>query len=546
MNKKVKFITIIALVFILINLIAGSIFYRWDFTKDKRYTIANSTISILNKVSQPLTITVYLSGDIPADFQKLSNETKFFLEELRAENKQIKFLFVNPKGIEQNLINTGLQPSQLTFEEEGKVTETIIFPWATVQYGAKKVNVNLLKSSYFESQDTQIQNSIQNLEFAFAEAIHKCVAKKSKKVIVLKGNGELEDIFQYDWLKSVGENYYMAPFTLDSVANAPHKTLQQIKAYDLAIITKPTQAFTEAEKYTLDQFTMKGGKTIWLVDNVTAPKDSLMRSGKVLAYPTDLNLTDYFFNYGVRINSYLSKDLYGSEITLAVGNVGNNTQYNNFLWHYYPTIKTNNQHVINKNIGDVRLEFVSPLDTLNPKLKKTVLLESSVFTQNQTVPDYISLQSILDKNGPENFRDGKKIFGVLVEGNFNSAYKNRVKPISGASLETGKNNQMIVISDGDMSSNQIHEGQPLELGLDKWTNKFYANKEFLMNAVNYLLDDNGLIQLRSKKVTINHINKPKAYEEKTFWQLINIITPIALILISFSIHQYLRKKKYTR
>ena len=422
--------------------------------------------------------------------------------------------------------------------------ESVIFPYAIVSSGKKKTKVDLLKSSYSESQDSQIENSIQHLEFAFANGIQKVTAVKKQKIAIVKGNGELNDIYQYDWLKTLGENYYLAPFTLDSVAKNPQKTLKELQEFDLTIISKPTEAFTEKEKFALDQYTINGGKSIWLLDMVHTPKDSLMQNGKVLAYQRNLNLTDYLFNYGIRIKKHLVRDMYAASIPLATGKVGNNTQFDEFLWNYYPLIKSNNKHVISKNIGEVKLEFVNSIDTLNPSIKKTPLLESSTLTKTLTVPSYVDLASIANNADIKTYNEGTKILGILLEGDFKSAYRNRIKPFKNDFIHQGIQNKMIVIADGDISSNQISKGQPLELGLNKWNNQFYHNKEFLMNAVNYLLNNDGLIQLRSKKVIINTINKPKAYQEKLKWQLINLMAPIAVLSAFGLINFYMRKRKY--
>ncbi|MGY6648918.1 gliding motility-associated ABC transporter substrate-binding protein GldG [Wenyingzhuangia sp. IMCC45574] len=543
MIKKKAYLYLI--LFVVLNIFfANQIHFRWDFTKDQKYSLSKPTKELLNSLDTQVYIQVYLTGNMPFDFERLSRETDYFLKELNASNTNINYLFIDPKGKEDKLIKQGLTPSRLTVQEDGKISESIIFPWAIVRANKKSKKVNLLKSSFFEDEATQIENSVQNLEFAFANGIQKVSAEKKQKIAVLRGNGELQDIYQYDLLKSLGENYFLAPFTLDSVAKNPQKTLEQLQQYDLAIISKPTEAFTEQEKFALDQFTVNGGKSIWLLDLVHTPKDSLMQYGKLLAYQRDLNLTDYLFNYGVRINKHLVRDLYAAKIPLATGKVGNNTQFDEFLWDYYPVVKSNEKHVITKNIGQVKLEFANSIDTLNKNIKKTPLLESSNLTKTTSVPNYISLSSITESNNMDSYNQPSKILGVLLEGDFSSAYANRIKPFKNKFIDQGKNNKMVVITDGDISSNQINKGQPLELGLDKWTNTFYANKEFLTNTVNYLLNDTGLIQLRAKKITIDSINKPKAYKEKTKWQLINIFVPL-LILTAFGFaNLYLRKSKY--
>ncbi len=543
MTKYKKHILLL-LGFVFINVLVSQFNIRFDFTKDQKYSLSNTSKTLLKTIDTDVFITVYLTGDLPFDFERLSNETKYILNDFKTYNHRIKFRFVNTKGKEEILAKQGLAPSRLTVQEDGKVSESIIFPWAIAKVGKKSTPINLLKNSSFGDQNSQIENSIQNLEFAFTNALQKITSKKEKKIAILKGNGEIKDIYQYDFLKTLGQNYFLAPFTLDSVASQPQKTLKLLNDYDVTIVTKPTEAFTEEEKFTLDQYTMNGGKLLWLLDMVHTPKDSLMQNGKVLAYQRDLNLTDYLFNYGVRIHKTLVKDLYAAKIPLAVGKVGNKTQFDEFLWNFYPLIKTNNQHVINKNVGDVKVEFANSIDTLNPAIKKTVVLQSSKLSQTQTVPNVISLASITKNADIKTYNKGTQILGILLEGNFKSAYKNRIQPFKTnfkANIQQGK---MMVIADGDISSNQISKGKPLELGLDKWTKAYYANKEFLMNSVNYLVNDAGAIQLKAKNITIDTINRPKAFKEKTKWQVMNLTVPPLFILIFALLNFYYRKFKY--
>lgn len=545
MKNKYSKITVLLVGLILLNIIGSKIYKRFDLTEDNRYTLSKATEKIVENVKEITTITVYLKGEFPAEFKRLQTETKLHLEELKARNKNIQFRFVNPTEIAQKLIESGLEPSRLQIQENGKLSEIIMFPWAVVSHKDKTENVPLLKDVFSNSQDQQLESSIQNLEFAFANAIHKVTSEKSKKIAVLRGNGELNDIYIADFLRKLGEYYFLAPFTLDSVAVFPQKTLEQISTYDLTIIAKPTEKFTEAEKFTLDQFVMNGGKTLWLIDNVQAELDSLMQTGETLAYPRDLGLTDLFFNYGIRINSDLITDLYSSEIPLATGNIGNQTQFNQFLWEYFPLVNSINNHPINNNIEAVNTKFTNSIDLLDNNIQKTILLQSSPLSKSVGTPSIISLRTITQKRNEAEYNKGNKPISVLLEGKFKSAYFERIKPFKiAAPKENGVENKMLVIADGDVITNEISKGQPMELGLNKWTNQRYGNKEFLLNAVNYLLDDTGLINIRSKKVKIDFLNKEKAFEEATKWQLINILFPLIILAFFGFIFTYFRKKKY--
>lgn len=547
MNKKNLFykIGLVLVLIMMINVIGNLFFYRFDITQDQRYTLSKQTKKIVSNIDQPILVEVYLKGDFPSEFKRLQLETTQLLEELQALNSHIIIKFIDPFPIADELINNGLTPSRLTAQENGSVSETIIFPWAVIHYKNRFELVSLLKNNFLGDSEEQLQQSIQNLEFAFADGFQKLTIQKSKKIAVLRGNGELDDLYVTDFLKTLGEQYHLAPFTLDSVTNNPIKTLQQLADFDLAIIAKPTQKFTEEEKFTLDQYLMKGGKTLWLLDQVQAELDSLIVTGESPILPRDLNLTDLLFAYGVRINYTIVQDLYSSKITLATGNVGNQPQYNQFLWNYFPLIMPKNNHVINKNIEPVQLKFPSSIDTLSNHIKKTILLESSPLSRIDGVPTMVSLKSILDKPTPENFKGVPKILGVLLEGNFESAYKNRVQPFKMLNYTTESNpTKMILIADGDIIVNQIHQGKPLPLGQDKWTNSFYGNKAFLLNAVNYLLDDDGLISIRNKSLEIKLLDKEKAYRERAFWKLFNSIVPLFLLLIFALIIYFYRKKKF--
>ncbi len=546
MNKKIKNILFLIVILITINIINQSFYKRFDLTADKRYTLSETTKSILQQVKQPLFITVYLEGNFPSEFKRLQVETQQYLEELAAKNQNVKIHFENPDDQRENLIKKGMMPSQLTVEEDGKLSEAIIFPWAEINHQGKTKIVSLLPTAIVASQEEQLQKAIENLEYIFSDAINSITQKKQKRVAVLYGNGELRDIYQYSFLSEVVKKYKLAKFTLDSVATNPQKTLQDLSSFDLAIITKPTEKFSEKEKFTIDQFITNGGKTLWMIDNVQADQDSLLATGKMLTYPRDLNVTDLLFSYGVRINTSLIKDLYAAQISLATGKVGNQTQFQNLDWFYHPLVGGNPNHPITKNIAPIRLQFATQIDTLQNNIKKTPLLLSSPLTQKVGTPSFVELQSIADQPLESDYAYGNQLFGVLLEGDFKSAYKNRVKPYETSLFkETASNNKMVVLSDGDIGKNQILEGKPTDLNTDIWTKQTFGNKDFLINTVDYLLDDSGLVLLRNKKLKINILDKQKAYKERTYWQFINVVLPIILLFIFGLAFNFLRRKKYS-
>ena len=546
MNKKLKNTTFLIVGLLVLNFINQSFYKRFDLTQDKRYTLSETTNTILSKVNKRIYITVYLEGDFPPEFKRLQVETRQYLEELAAKNSLIKIHFENPENQREELIKKGMMPSQLTVEENGKLSEAIIFPWAEINFGDQIKIISLLPTTIVASQEEQLQKAIENLEYSFSNVINSITQKRQKKIAFLTGNGQLKDIYLISFLSKVSEKYRLAKFTLDAVAENPQKTLQSLNTFDLAIIAKPTQKFTSQEKFTVDQFIANGGKTLWMLDNVQADQDSLFNSGKMLAYPTDLNLTDLLFSYGVRINTTLIKDLYAAKIALATGKIGNQTQFQNLDWLYHPLVSGNPNNAITKNIAPVRLQFANQIDTLKNNIKKTPLLMSSSLTQKVGVPTIIKLQSIADEPKEEEYISGNQLFAVLLEGDFNSGYKNRLKPFETSLFkENATNNKMIIIADGDIAKNQILKGKPTDLSRDKWTNEEFGNKDFLLNSVDYLLDDTGLIELRNKTLKINTLDKKKAFEEQTFWQFLNIVLPLLLIFTFGFIFNYLRKRKYS-
>ncbi len=555
-SKALKQLGIVFLAIIVINLISNFFFKRFDLTQDKRYTLSETTLNIIKDVESPLYIEVYLEGNFPPEFKRLQNETKQLLEEFTAYNSNIIFNFKNPIEKEETRVEKmkefyakGMQPLSITVEDKGKQSQEVVFPWAQATYGDRFTKVALLKNLMGASTEEKVISSVQHLEFGFAEAINKISKEKQKKIAVIKGNGELIEPFMADFLKTVKESYYIGPFTLDSVAKQPTQTLEALKKYDLAVIAKPTEGFTEEEKQVLDQFIMNGGKTLWLVDAVSADMDSLYNeTGTILAAQRELNLTDMFFKYGIRINPLLVKDEYATPIKLASGNQGSETQMQEYTWKFAPFVYPTSTHPIVKNMEGIKFEFASPIEILKNDIKKTVLLSSSEYSKTVGTPSPISLEMVTEETTPEEY-EGKGLLpvAVLMEGKFKSMYQNRVLPFKDNSFQaTGKDNKMIVVSDGDIIKNQLDKGVPLELGFDKWTNQLYGNKEFLMNCVNYLLDDNGLINIRSKDVDLPLLNKEEVYKNYTMAQMVTVGLPIVILAIFGFLFTFLRKRKYSR
>ncbi|MFT5754539.1 MAG: gliding-associated putative ABC transporter substrate-binding component GldG [Flavobacterium sp.] len=557
-NKKnsLKHLGIIAAVLLALNIFGNYFFKRFDLTKDNRYTLSETTLGIIESVDSPLYIDVFLEGKFPPEFKRLQNETRQLLEEFTAYNSNIIFQFINPIEKEEervevmkNFYERGLMPLSITVEDKGKQSQEVVFPWAVATYGDKSTKVALLKNLMGATTEEKVISSVQHMEFAFAEALNKITKQKQKKIAVLKGNGELDDVYIADFLKTVRESYYIGTFTLDSLANKPIQTIEALQKYDMAIIAKPTEAFSDEEKQVIDQFIVNGGKTLWLVDAVKADMDSLFSQPQILAYPLDLNLTDQLFQYGIRVNGQLVKDEQATTIKLATGQEGSQTQYQEFSWRFSPFVYPASNHPIVKNMEGIKFEFANPIEILKNDIKKTVLLTSSAYSKPVGTPIPIALDLVTEETKPTDYPNGGLLpMAVLLEGKFKSVYKNRVLPIKDSKFkDINKESKIIFVSDGDIIKNQLDkDGYPMELGFDKFTNQLYGNKEFLMNCVNYLLDDNGLINIRSKDVDLPLLDKEKVYENYTFAQIITIGLPLAILGLFGFLFTYLRKRKYVK
>lgn len=554
-KQQIGSVLVVLVVLLIINFISATYFQRLDLTENKRYTLSETSKSIAVKAEDPLIVEVYLKGEFPSEFKRLQNETRYLLEEYSAYNPEIKFQFINPleegndaSSVANQFYEAGMSPQTLNVFENGKTSESLIFPWAIAYYGDKKVKIDLLKKKLGDNNEEIVNASVQQLEYAFSDGFNKLLQQKSKKVAVMRGNGELPDDNLADFLKTLKNYYFLAPFTLDSVAENPQKTLENLEEFDLIIEAKPTETFTENEKYVLDQYLMKGGKALWLVDNVVAEKDSLFTSPdqKMLAYPRDLNLNDFFFSYGVRISPSLVNDIVSAPIILAQGK-GKNTQFNPFPWFYEPLAISDTKNPITQNLEAVKFNFANPIDTLKNGVKKTILLSSSPNTKIAGTPEEINLSIIREKPDPSSYNAGPQPLAVLLEGEFKSVYKNRIKPFSlKAPLDKSKPTKILVISDGDVIKNELQKGKPQALGYDQYTATTYGNKEFLLNSINYLLDDSGLLNLRTKEVKIAFMDTDKVAQERTFWQFINIGVPLLLLGIFGFGFTYFRKRKYVK
>ena len=536
-----------------VNYIAKQWHTRIDLTQDKRYTLSEVSKKTLAKIQNPIVIDILLKGNIPTEFKKLQTETIQLLDEYAAANNNIIVNFVNPlegeehpESVIQELINNGYQPLQITQNEAGKSSIEYIFPWAVISDGKKSERVRLFVNKLGATDQEQVQNSVQKLEYNFTDALYKFALDKKKKIAILRSNGALEDIYIADFLKTVREYYFIAPFTLDSVATNPEKTLHDLEKFDLLLVPKPTEPFTDTQKQVVDQYIMNGGRALWLIDNVAVSLEDMYKTGGMtMAMPVNLNLTDMFFQYGFRINYTLVNDLYFSEIIVATGD-GSQTRYMPIPWVYNPLVISGNNHLINNHLDAVRFQFANSIDTLKNGVKKTVLLASSPFSKADGTPREINLRFDPNNQNKEAYKHGNIPLAVLLEGEFNSVYKDRIRPINlKEKSDRSKPTKMLVVADGDIIKNDIDSKNniPLELGFDKWTSKYYDNKAFLQNALNYLLDDTEFLSLRNKKVQLAFLDKQKVAESVSSWQIKVFVYPLLLlILVMLSVLYFYRKK----
>ncbi len=563
MVRYVKNIALLLIVLIAVNWISSAIFERFDMTSDGRYTLSDQSLELLENAPLPIIVDVFLAGELPAEFRKLQQETQQTLEELAAVHPNLKFNFINPvEGLDDNeraqvveqLGKNGVKPAMATIMDKGKRTNVVVFPYAIILYDGTRTAVPLLKSVARATTEERVNSSIQQLEYQLMDGLRKVSQPKNKKIAIMRDSGELSNIKIADFLASIQEYYKAAPFGVEFVTRndsiSPVEVLEELKKYDLVIEPKPTIAFSETKKYILDQYLMNGGKMIMAVDPIVMENDSLSNE-QAIAYPIprDLGIDEMLFRYGLRLNSGLIKDLNFGPIALAAGQ-GRNTQYQAFPWPYYPISKGNPQsdqeNTITKNIEDVKFEYSGSIDTLKTPNSKTVLLATSENTQIVTLPAVVSLAEIEQQPDPSQFTASSQPLAVLTEGALTSAYKNRVKPFDTPSHKDQSNESaLLLIADGDILKNQVDRGQPQDLGYDRKTGVFYGNKEFMMNSVNYLLDDSGIIELRNKDIKIPFLNTQKAYGERFKWQMINLVLPLVVLGIFGLLFTLSRKRKYT-
>lgn len=595
--KYQSLLELVVLVFVIIvaNILSSQFYKKFDLTKEKKFTLSQTSKDLAKKIDDRMYIKVYLEGDnLSSKFKRLRTATLDILREFRdlSGNKidfEFENVFVDKTDKEKAEIIKQLSAKGVMYYNDIEMDadqqkRNLILPSAEVSYGAdKEYVVNLLNTEFGRAEETSINKSIEGLEYEIANVIRKCINKQPKKIAFLYGHGEPEAVQMDDLLNSLSENLsidrlffnlgdenFLSQFVYltektqnyDSLGKMiVAKTLEKFKEYDGIVICKPTQKFQKDEAYIIDQFIMNGGKTIWMVDPIMAEHDSLRIYSKAFFPDYDNeNLRTLLFNYGVRLNSNLLLDLNCNNIVLNDPSRAN--QMVPFPWIYYPVFAfKNNNHPIVKNLEVVWGRYTGTLKPISRKnLNITNLLLSSERTKLQDAPSFVDLSIVANKsdiNYLKTFKQGTQVAGVLLEGSFKSNFRRPDKIYEFPVKESVENNSMIVIADGDIGLNYVKKstGEVYPLGFDRETGRQFANKKFLMNCFDYMFDESGLIDIRTKEINMRLLNRPlinspkndsQWVKEKTFWQLFNTILPVLIVFLFGVINFLIRKYKYTR
>ena len=571
-NQIVAFFVTVAIV-ILVNVIGSYVFTRFDLTSEKRYTLSPTTKEILNGLDDYVYFKVYLEGDFPAGFKKLRRETKEMLDEFRAYTRYIDYEFINPSesadASERNdtykqLYQAGLNPTDVVVKNsDGSSKQMVIWPGALVSYhNDKEIAIDLLENQLGQSSEEALNASMQNLEFRLIDAVKKVTRRTRPNIAFIEGHGELGEQDVYDIAQTLAQNYNVGRVEINGKIDALiHRTqnedqdVKDFPSFDAIIIAKPTQPFDEKDKFLIDQYIMHGGKVLWLVEPVLATMDSLQSQESTIGLEQDLNLDDMLFKYGVRLNRDLLLDLTCASLPIRTGQVAGQPQLEFFRWFYFPLLQAASNHPMVRNMNAIKADFVSSMDATTSAngIEQIPLLKTSDYTKVSGAPVFITLAMLRQSPDKRMFSSKGKNVAYLLKGSFPSLYANRipqeiVDDQATDFMEESKPTAMIVVADGDIIRNQIdiRTRKPLPLGFDQYTQNTYANKEFIENAISYLVDGEGLIDIRSRELKVRLLDMTKINQERTKWQVINTLLPIALIIALGFVMAFIRKKKYSK
>jgi ABC-2 type transport system permease protein len=564
MNKVArKDITQIALyigIVILLNILGGFWYFRIDMTEEKRFTLSEATRRIARETNEIVYVKVLLEGTFPAGFKRLRDETEDMLKQLRKINPNIEFEFEDPSlgTVEQvnarrkELTDMGVMPVNLKIIESGERTEKLIFPIAIMNYGDRRLFIQLLENEVAgASPEENLNNSVSLLEYKFASALQKLTVKDKPIIMFTEGHGELDTLETLDLENFLDPYYRLGRLNMDSV-------VQISPEIDLLIIAKPWMPFSDKDRFKLDQYVMHGGKVVFMLDKLRVGLDSLRNRAQYIPPENDLQLDDLLFRYGARLNPDLVLDLECSRIPLTVGMLGNKPQVELFDWFYHPIVVPSMTHPITRSLDRVNLKFPCSIDTIKTKtdIRKTPLLQSSRYTRTQVAPVPLSFEILRYEKDPSKFNKEPRIMGLLLEGEFPSLFENRVteglldglQQLGISFKESSVPTRLVVISDGDFIRNSVNRetGQYNPAGFNLFENYRFANREFMINTIEYLLDEKGVLDARSREVKLRLLDGIRATEEKFLWQLINIVLPLLLLIGSGIGFYYWRKRSFTR
>jgi ABC-2 type transport system permease protein len=570
-RSNITQLLLVIFVIVLVNIISGFIFTRFDLTSEKRYSLAPATKKVLRKLDDVMFFKVYLSGDLPPAFQRLANETREMLDEFRAYSKNVQYQFVDLSTITsqkdrneayRSLLEKGLDPTSLRVSKKGQSTQLVIFPGAIVTYRGHESPVQFLSgSNQGEDPNMVLNNSVQALEYKLASAIQVLTNIIKPRIAIIEGQGELSPLESWDLEHSLSQfynvervtiNHKISALTLRVKMDSTHNKLGN--KYKAIIIAKPTKPFDEKDKFLIDQFIMRGGKVLWMIDPVYAAWDSLEKYNSTMGIPLDVNLEDMLFTYGARLNSNLVLDLSSMAIPVKTGQIGNQPQFSYFNWYYFPVLTPTSTHPVVHGLNSIKTEFISTIDTVEARgIAKTILLSSSPYSKTVNTPALIELEMLRQQPDENQFSQGPFPVAVLLEGVFQSAFLFRIPPELAGNKELdyqkkSKPTKMIIVADGDIARNQFQmkNGYPLPMGYDQWTQETYGNRDFILNAVNYLCDESGLITVRSRELKIRLLDIKKINAQRLFWQLFNLLVPVFLILIFGIVKFRIRSYRFSR
>lgn len=547
-----------------VNLLAAQFHYRLDLTQERRYTLSDPTKKLLSNLDDAVNIDVFLKGDLKAGAKKLAKSTAELLSEFGEYGKgKIEFRFIDPltefNDSDKNVFfdslqRMGIQPkTEVVQSKKGEEqTQRTIIPGAIVKYRDRVFPVDLLKGVSQSNEASLYNNAEALLEYKFANAIDKITQKEPTLIGYVSGNGEPLDFRVYDLIQNtLKKEYTLKILPLDNDSILP--VIPSI--FKALILVKPAKKFTDREKLKLDQYIMHGGNLVWMIDNLYAEMDSLRMDKETIAYDRGLGLEDLFFKYGVRVNQDLVEDLQCASINFVVGMQGDKPQFSLLSWPYFPLLQGSLTHPISKNLDPVYSKFANSIDTVKAAgIRKTVLLQTSPNARVTGTPAIISFESLKRAPDPARYNRPNIPVAVLLEGKFNSLYANRLSSAMTDTLANmyhspflakgEKETRVIVCADGDIALNEVSPKGPLSLGMNKDIGYTFANQNFIENCLDYLVNPSGILEARSKDLTLRLLDPKKVEEDRTFWQFINIVLPVLLVMAGGYVYQLLRKRKY--